>query len=137
MNNQKIIAHFFNHMCTKRTLFVQYHSVWLDTASSKLKRMIGCKVLMDWKATVKDTENFWTCKEYVFEAVVMLLTAATLCNDNSHSRPWCKKKKQKFVHGTQATPRHMKWDTCCTRKLFLCKVLVTQRLNGVVIHRLY
>ena len=85
MNNQKIIAHFFNHMCTKRTLFVQYHSMWLDTASSKLKRMMGCKVLMDWKATVKDTENFWTCKEYVFEAVIMLLTAAAFCNDNSHS----------------------------------------------------
>ena len=83
-NNQKIIAHFFNHVCTKRTLFVQYHSMWLDTASSKLKRMMGCKVLMDWKATVKDTENFWTCKEYVFEAVIMLLTAAAFCNDNSH-----------------------------------------------------
>ena len=59
VNNQKIIAHFFNHMCTKRTLFVQYHSMWLDTASSKLKRMMGCKVLMDWKATVKHQKAFF------------------------------------------------------------------------------
>ena len=94
MNNQKIIAHFFHQVCTKRTLFVQYHSMWLDTASSKLKRMMGCKVLMDRKATVKDTENFWTCKEYVFEAVIVLLTAAAFCNDNSHSMVQKKKKRR-------------------------------------------
>lgn len=85
VNNQKIIAHFFNHVCTKRTLFVKYHSMSLDTASSTLKRMMGCKVLMDWKATLKDTEKFGTCKEYVLEAVIMLSIAAAFCNDNSHS----------------------------------------------------
>ena len=56
MNNQKVIAHFCNHVCTKRTLFVKYHSMSLDTASSTLNKMMGCKVLTDWKATVKDTK---------------------------------------------------------------------------------
>ena len=114
VNNQKIIAHFFNHVCTKRTLFVQYHSMWLDTASSKLKRMIGCKVLMDWKATVKDTENFWTCKEYVFEAVIMLLTAAALCNDNSHSMA---QKEEEAKIWTRNTSNASTYVIKCVRHL--------------------
>ena len=87
MNIQKIIAHFFNHLCTKRTLFVQCHSMWLDTASSKLKRMIGCKVLMDWKATVKDTENFWTCKEYMLHQKAFFVQSVchTTIKRGSHS----------------------------------------------------
>lgn len=90
--NQEIIAHFFNYyVCTKRTLFVKYHSMWLDTASSKLKRMMGCKVLMDWKAT---------CKEYVFEAVIMLLTAAAFCNDNSHSMVQKKEEAKIWTRNT-------------------------------------
>ena len=100
MNNQKVIAHFFNHVCTKLTLSVKYHSMSLNTASSTLNRMMGCKVLMDWKATVKDTEKCWTCNEYVLEAVIMLLTAAAFCNDNSHSMVQKKEEAKIWTRNT-------------------------------------
>ena len=67
----------------------------LDTVPSKLKRMMGCKVLMDWKAPVRDVAKFWTCNQHVLEEVTMVLTAEVFCN--SHST--VQKKKQKFRHG--------------------------------------
>ena len=65
---------------------------------------------MDRKATVKDTENFWTCKEYVFEAVIVLLTAAAFCNDNSHSMVQKKKKRRSKNLDTEHKQRFDIWN---------------------------